>query len=291
MLDAGGSTYKHVKAVLLSHTHVDHAYELPKIYSRHAKPNANQPDGRPIYYPGRCHDAITNLYFAYFKLADVNREKPVEYRTEILHSINIRPTPVEPFQEFKIPGVPGVFVEILPAYHSVDSIGFGLYTKKTKLKPEYLELAKSKNKEDKIKFAEICRSGIEYTYTNKQPEMIFFSDSKIDNLTKHDEWKQYPVIMNECTVFDEVRTPEDTNATFHTHWSHIFPIMKDHKDKEWILIHTSWGVSNEIIDKYQKIMDDEGINGYIWKTKIKVNDDILPKEKIKVNDDISPKES
>ena len=132
---------------------------------------------------------------------------------------------------------------------------------------------------ERLKISKIeAQKILKYTYTNKQPEMIFFSDSKIDNLTKHDEWKQYPVIMNECTGFDEVRTPEDTDATFHTHWCHIFPIMKDHKDKEWILIHTSWGVSNEIIDKYQKIMDDEGINGYIWKTKIKINDDILPKE-------------
>jgi ribonuclease BN (tRNA processing enzyme) len=278
MLDAGGSTYKTIKAIFLSHTHSDHAYALPNIYSRHSNPIPNQPDGRPIYFPKVCHDAVTGLYYAYFKLADVNRPVPVDYREEILHKFNIRPTPVEHFQHIEVPGLNGIFVEVLPAYHSVDSIGYGFYTKKTKLKPEYLPLAKSKDKEDKQKFTELRKSNVEITQTFDQPEFVFFSDSTIENLKNHDEWKKYPVIINECTGFDEVRTPESTYNTAHTHWSHLFPIMKEHKDKEWIVIHTSWGVTNEIIDKYQKIMDKEGIKGYIWKTKINIVGEILPKE-------------
>lgn len=274
MLDAGGSTYKTIKAIFISHTHSDHAYACPLIFSKIKEPYANQPNGRPIYLPKRGYKAMLELYFSYFKLADINKPYTIDYNKDILHRLKINVTPVEHFQSFNVDGVNGLFVEILPAYHSVDSIGYGFYTKKTKLKPEYLSLAKSKDKDDKETFKKLRTSGVEITYTFDQPEFVFFSDSTIENLTKHDEWKKYPVIMNECTGFDEVRTPESTYNTAHTHWNHLFPIMKANKDKEWIIIHTSWGITNDIIDKYQKIMNDEGINGYIWKTKININDEL-----------------
>lgn len=276
MLDAGGTTYKNIKAIFISHTHSDHAYAWPTIYTRRRTPNHEQPNGRPIYYPKSGHDAITKLYYSVFRLAD-STKPPIDYKEESIHNINIRPTPVNTFETFEVPGIKGLWVEILPAYHSVDSVGYGFYTKKTKIKPEYLELAKSKKPNDKKAFIEL-RKSTEITYTFNQYELLFYSDSTIDNLTKHEDWKKYPVIINECTGFDEIRTPEKTYDTEHTHWSHLFHIMKEHKDIEWIVIHTSWGMTNIMIDKYQKIMTDEGIKGYIWKTKINIDGVIYPKE-------------
>lgn len=272
-LDAGLNTYKGIKAILISHMHSDHSQEWIHLFQKRKEPIKGQENeiGRPVYFPTSGFNSITGLYYAKQRCGG-GIKATMEYDVSFLHNRMINPITVEVGNVFKIPGLTDIWVEVLPAYHSVDSVGYGIFARRQKMKPEYLDLAKSKNEEDKTKFAKLKQDKIKLTQEMDIPQLMFFSDSTIDNLTKHDEWKKYPTVMVECTGFDEVCDADTIYERQHTHWDHLLPVMKENKDTEWIVIHTSFGIDNDVIDKYQKIMDDNEITGYIWKSGLVVDE-------------------
>ena len=272
-LDAGLNTYKGVKGILISHMHSDHSQEWIHLLNRRKEPVKGQEEeiGRPVYFPESGYDSITGLYYANQRCGS-GKKATMKYDESFLHNRMINPIKIKVGDVFKFPGLGDIWVEVLPAYHSVDSVGYGIFAKRNKIKPEYLALSKSKKKEDKAKFIEMRKNpDISLTEMTDIPQLMFFSDSTIDNLTKHEEWKKYPTIMVECTGFDEVSDADTIYERQHTHWDHLFPVMKENKDKEWIVIHTTFGINNDVIDKYQKIMDDNEIDGYIWKSGVVVD--------------------
>jgi ribonuclease Z len=263
-LDAGLSTYRSPKAIFISHTHTDHSFQFVQMVTRRSAPIKGQEklQGRPLYFPTSGEEPLTTLIYATWCLSDGKMSDkaplPILFKHQGTH-----PFPVEPFKKFTVPGINNIEVETLPAYHSVDSIGYGFSSIKIKLKDEYMDLAKN----DVQKFIKL-KAHVNVYRRTVIPELVFFSDSTIDNLTKHDEWKKYPVIMVECTGFSEIHTPDKTYAIAHTHWDHLFPVMlehqKTHPNTEWIIIHTSMGMDNTKLKPYQTILDDNKINGYIW---------------------------
>jgi len=79
----------------------------------------------------------------------------------------------------KIPLMDGINIEIMHAYHRAHSIGFGFSTITKKLKPGI----------DKSKIMELKKQGVEITYDQIIPQFIFYGDTTIEALTKHDDWK------------------------------------------------------------------------------------------------------
>jgi len=270
-LDAGLSTYRCPKAVFISHTHSDHSVGIVGIFNRRKTPFPGQEHlkGRPLYFPKSGHGPITNLFHSIRCLGKGELFDKPDNVDEILNRIMIESCPVEPGQTFMVPGLNNIQVETLTAHHSVDSIGYGFSTVRSKLKPEYIEMAKN----DKNAFIELKKT-VEVNHIVAVPELLFFSDSTIQNLTEHNEWEKYPVIIVECTGFIEVHTPDDAYERKHTHWEHLFPVMLNHEQthpgKEWIIIHTSMAMSNANLDKYQKILNDNKINGFLWKVDNKL---------------------
>lgn len=86
----------------------------------------------------------------------------------------------------------------------------------------------------------------------------------IRNLTDHSEWKKYPVIICECTGYPEIKHHPDYDRPLkkrtHTHLPELIPIMKEHTDKQWVLIHASTSISNKDLLQYQTSLREEGIN-------------------------------
>ena len=134
----------------------------------------------------------------------------------------------------------------------------GFNTIKSKLKDEYNHV----NKKD---LQQLRINGENITEITREPELLYFCDSNIDNFRNHDEWKKYPVIMCECTSYPETLNEESTYNNGHTHWDQLFPIMKEYHNKQWILLHASMAMKSENLIKYEKIAIDNNIDCFIWK--------------------------
>jgi ribonuclease BN (tRNA processing enzyme) len=180
------------------------------------------------------------------------------------------PQPVEPLQIIKVPNLMAnyskVTVEILKAYHVVDSVGYGFTTYSMKLKDKF-RCEKCKNEKS---VCDDCKDILKKAKKNKEIiveekptyEFVFFCDSTIDNLKNHSEWKKYPVIMCECTGYPEISgTSELMYERGHTHLDDLLPIMLENIDKHWILLHASLAIKNEqLIDFEKKLKNEYNLN-------------------------------
>lgn len=92
------------------------------------------------------------------------------------------------------------------------------------------------------------------------PQFVFFGDTNIDALLLHDEWKSYPVIIIECTGYDEVldlNQPPDRSETSQYHRGHIhindlIPILQQRPETQFILIHSGGATKSETLVTIQK---------------------------------------
>lgn len=159
-------------------------------------------------------------------------------------------------------------VEVLKAYHDVQSNGYGFSSWKKQIKPEYEHLIKDLTEEEKVdltieqikqikqdkinQIKELKNNKIDMYEKKINPEFAFFCDSTIDNLAKHNEWKKYPVIICECTGLDiEKMDSEQDFDRNHTSLLTLKPIMLDNPDKKWFLIHVSMACSEEKIKQIE----------------------------------------
>ena len=273
ILDCGLSTYMNPKAVFMSHRHTDHSTALPNILTSRSKIIKGQEDliGRPVFMPKEAVPKILLLEKAIIALSKSKiNENDFSNPEWIWKKQGVHPIGVLPFEKYEIPGIPNIIMETFPSYHDVDSIGYGFSLKKQKLKDEYLEL--TKNKEGQKKLSEIRKSGIKITKEVFEPQLIFYCDSTIDNLKKHEEWKKYPVIMCECTGYPIDHDCNIIHQRAHTHLDDLLPIMLDNKDKQWILIHASMKMTNKQLEEWNdKLVKEHKLNLFIWRNIINNN--------------------
>jgi ribonuclease Z len=259
IIDGGVVTSIVANAGVLTHSHCDHTLSLPMLFSRRAHKLKGQEKlmGRPLFMPQACLVPIQKYMESVILLSDNDSEKYdiVDFTDpdEICKEQGYHPVIVKAGDSQLIPGVPNIKVEVMRAYHNTECNGYGFSSTKKKLKPEYQgvpgkEIGAAKKK------------GIVVEDEIITPEFVFYCDSTIKNLTDHEEWKKYPIVVCECTGFPETHSAEQMTARHHTHLDQLMPIMKKHKDKQWILIHTSQAIKSEKLDEYQTKLNDDGIN-------------------------------
>jgi len=189
---------------------------------------------------------------------EMKRYKSEDYwRMQGLH-----PFTVSHGETFKVPGIKDIEVEVHPAYHNTTSNGYGFLRVKKKLKPDYIPLTKTKEGRELIKKMRL--DGVEIEMEIKEPQLIIYCDSTIDNLRKHDGWKKYPVIFVECTGFPGDVDAETMTKRDHSHLDLLRPIMWKNKDKQWFLIHTSSSFEDDVLLKHQEDLRAEGLDVTIW---------------------------
>lgn len=269
LLDAGVMTKIAPKAIVITHSHTDHTYNLPNILNNGENiiKGQEQLTGKPVYMPKTCIEPIELLMKSVIMLSNrittnnnINNKIDDKSRMELMNNSEYihkkkkyHPIEVKPGDLFNIPGIPNIKMEILQAYHSTECVGYGFTSIKRKLKEEY----HGKNKDIII---DAKKKGLQIDEETSVPELLYFCDSTIKNFTDHDEWKKYPVIMCECTGFPETHDADVVMSRYHTHLEQLEPIIKANKNINWILIHTSCLVDKEILDKHEKRLKNENIN-------------------------------
>ena len=254
-LDCGVASFINPIASVITHSHCDHTLNIPNLFTHRKKKVKGQEHliGRPIYMPKACEFPIQRLMEAAILLSDndPSREAKVLNKEYIWLRQGYHPIIVNPGDHILLHGVQNVKMEILKAYHNTETVGYGFYSVKRKLKNEFKSFSTEQILHAKSKYVKIDYEVISY-------ELVFFCDSTIENLSKHDEWKKYPVIICECTDFPEKH--QVNSDRHHTHLNDLEQIMLDNKDKQWILIHTSSSITRNIIDKHQERLRGQKLN-------------------------------
>lgn len=216
LLDIGVAPTKTPKAILLTHSHIDHTWQLPNIYGGLRKDTHGQNKIR-VYFPEQAYLGLTKLLEAACVLT-----YPKETFTEkgVWDQHFLEPCPIKVGDIFTINRVK---IEVLQATHVVHSVGYGFTTEKTKLKEEYRELSNNPSK-----IIELRKQGIEVSETILQPELAFYCDSTIENLVNYEEWKKYPSIVVECTGYPKFHIASIVKQRGHTHLDDLLEIVPYH---------------------------------------------------------------
>ncbi len=270
LFDCGINTSQKPDFIFLTHQHTDHTQAIANICSRH------KPVVSSLYLPESSVKFITKYERAISELSNPNAENLSD--KEILYHQNIKliPTNSSDIINLNVIGQE-LQVEVLKAYHDVQSNGYGFSSLKKQIKPEYEHLITDLTDDEKINLTvdqikqikqdkisqikDLKNKKIDMYEKHLNPEFAFFCDSTIDNLAKHYEWKKYPVIICECTGLDISKL--DSERDFdrnHTSLLTLKPIMLENRDKKWFLIHVSMGCSEDKIKQIEEELNQEGLN-------------------------------
>jgi len=264
LLDAGVVTNKNPNVVFITHSHVDHCWNLPWIYGCRTpklKGYENLP-GRPVYAPHSAWSALVQLERACHNLSQGNMDSELLKDTDILQEQRTYPTFAKPGIIYNdIPGLIGIQVETLHCYHPADCIGYGFSTVTQKLKKEYQSLPPKE-------IAELRKKNLPITEPQILPQFVFFGDTNIKALLDHSEWQKYPIITIECTVYPSIKkAPEEVNEIGHIHWDSIWPIIIQNPKIFFILIHSSQSLTAHYLGEFEAEMKraNPGVENFkIW---------------------------
>ena len=157
---------------------------------------------------------------------------------------------VKPGTTREIPGLKNIRVEIVEGYHRVQSLGYGFNTVTQKLKQEFKHLP---GKE----IGNLRKQGIEITEEQLVPELIFYGDTSARTLWENSEWKKYPVVVIECTMFQSAEKLSQERLKEHTAWFQVKDIVKDNQSNYFVFIHSSMSVNDDFLREHEKEQKEE----------------------------------
>jgi ribonuclease Z len=133
--------------------------------------------------------------------------------------------------------------------HRIISYGYIIYRMSKKLKSEYIGY-------DSKKIIDIKKSGIDITEEIYIPIIGYTGDTAISGVIRHDDFLNVPILLMECTGFNE----DDINVRSdnHIHINDIYENGKKFRNKKIILYHISpkYRDINELYEYVNKFDDD-----------------------------------
>ena len=136
---------------------------------------------------------------------------------------------VQPGQDLQIKN--GIFMRPFLTEHTAPSMGFSLIEKRSKLKPEYMELPQEKLRELKDR-------GIEITRTMEIPLICYVGDTAPGPHLIRDEVRKAQIVLGECTFF-EPDHKDRAKIGMHMHVSDVAEWLRVLECQHLVLIHVS----------------------------------------------------
>jgi len=191
--DLGGQPWSFMATPswFLSHTHLDHVAALPVYVARRRMMKMEPPT---IYVPAGSVEAIEQLLRAFQKLDR--------------GAMPARLVGVEPGQEVELSRE--LVVTVFPTRHTLPSLGFLVWERRRKLKPEYHDLAG-----DQIR--DLRLSGVEVSAEVRIPKVAYLGDTAPQGLDACPDVYRAEVLIMEMTFVAPGERPDRIHKYGHTH--------------------------------------------------------------------------
>lgn len=212
-----------VPNVFLSHMHGDHSMGL-YYYLSHRN--------LAKMAPGKIHLP---------KGALEDTEKLIEYNSALEHAKrSYELIPLEVDQEFDYDR--NHIIRTFETDHRIPSLGYQMYTKKSKLKEEFLNKSQSE-------IIELKKKGVEITNTTFEPFICYLGDSTIDPLDKYDFISKSKILIMECTFLTDEHYDQAAERK-HIHIKNIIDRADIFENKYILLTHFSMRYTEDFIRSY-----------------------------------------
>ncbi len=182
--------------VLFTHAHMDHMGGV----AFHAATRALRGQPPPTYLVPRENERALEALFAAWRRLD---------RSRMPHEV----VPIGPGDEHRLPG--GLLARPFRSPHRVPCQGYGLWSTRRKLRPEFHGLPGH----------EIARlrtvEGVEVTQTFEAPELAFTGDAKIEVLEREAVVREAAVLIMEVTFVDDRVSVAQCRSKGHIHLDEV----------------------------------------------------------------------
>lgn len=201
------------RTVLFTHAHMDHLGGI--AYHTATRSLRNQPP--PVYVvPHHCVQDLGLLFEAWRKLD----------RSDMRHEL----VPLGPGEEHHLAN--GLVARPFRSPHSAPCQGYGLWSRKEKLKPEFHGL-------EGRELARLRREGVLLSDTLETPELVFTGDTLIEVVEQQEVVRRARVLVLECTFVDERVSVEEARSKGHVHLDEIAARAALFQNEAILLTHFS----------------------------------------------------
>ena len=201
------------RTVLFTHAHMDHLGGI--AYHTATRSLRKQP--APVYVvPHHCTADLVRLFEAWRALD----------RSDMPHEL----VPLGPGEEHRLAN--GLLARPFPAPHSAPCQGYGLWSQREKLKPEFHGL-------DGRELARLRRAGVALGDRIETPEFAFTGDTRIEVLEREEVVRRARVLVMECTFVDERVSVAEARAKGHVHLDELAERASLFQNEAILLTHFS----------------------------------------------------
>lgn len=192
----------------VSHTHLDHIAALPVYVSRRRLMKMEPPT---IYLPAEAVELTDRLLRAFERL-DRGR-------------LPVNLVGVEPGQEIELSRE--LVVSVLKVEHRIPALGFLVWERRKKLKPEYTDLTGEQIRDLRL-------SGVEVSAEIRLPRVAYLGDTSPAGLDANPQVYQAEILILEMTFVGRDERPEKIHKFGHMHLDDILR-RADRFQNDWII--------------------------------------------------------
>lgn len=215
----------------VSHTHLDHVAALPAYVARRRMMRMEPPT---IYLPASAVEPVRRL------LKVISRLDRGRLPCELVG--------VQPGEEYDLSRE--LVVTVVPTMHTVPSVGYIVWHRRHKLKPEFHGLPGEKVRD--LKF-----SGVEITREIRVPRIAYLGDSLIDALDETPAMYEAEVLILELTFVAPRHRREKIRKFGHIHLDDVIAQRERFKNAVIIGSHLSTRYHTQQVQRYvQRALPD-----------------------------------
>lgn len=221
-----------MKKYFISHGHMDHAAGIPYIISQKSLQNVG---GTQFYMPEELQEPLTQIIKLWGKIEN--------------HEYNYKFIGLKKDDEVKLNDT--CFIKAFKTTHRIPSLGYTLFEKKKKLKPEH----KDKSQTELI---QLKRNKVEIENIEVNPIFSFTGDTTTDVFQECNWLLDSQILFIEVTYLDERKNIEHARKWGHIHIDELLPIIANSKCEKIVFIHASGRYSpREVTNIFNSKIPDE----------------------------------